>query len=187
MLAVQRQTQRQRARTFPRRTHEDGADRLPAAPAQGPVPRRADHRPRCGFAKNRPRISPRTQRQAARPRSCSPAITWPTSRNCANASSSSITAKFSSTASSARSWIASPISSSSPSRLISRHNTFTRASGQIRRSGRTKPGSLNLKVKRDRVIPVCKALLDELPVTRHRYPGSAHRRSHPQDFCPMID
>ena len=28
-----------------------------------------------------------------------------------------------------------------------------------------KPGSLTLKVKRDRVIPVCKALLDELPVT----------------------
>ncbi len=27
------------------------------------------------------------------------------------------------------------------------------------------PGSLTLKVKRDRVIPVCKALLDELPVT----------------------
>ena len=27
------------------------------------------------------------------------------------------------------------------------------------------PGSLKLKVKRDRVIPVCKALLDELPVT----------------------
>jgi ABC-2 type transport system ATP-binding protein len=26
------------------------------------------------------------------------------------------------------------------------------------------PGSLQLKVKRDRVIPVCKALLDELPV-----------------------
>jgi ABC-2 type transport system ATP-binding protein len=28
-----------------------------------------------------------------------------------------------------------------------------------------KPGSLTLKVKRDRVIPVCKALLDELPVS----------------------
>jgi ABC-2 type transport system ATP-binding protein len=28
-----------------------------------------------------------------------------------------------------------------------------------------KPGSITLKVKRDRVIPVCKALLDELPVT----------------------
>jgi ABC-2 type transport system ATP-binding protein len=27
------------------------------------------------------------------------------------------------------------------------------------------PGSIRLKVKRDRVIPVCKALLDELPVT----------------------
>jgi ABC-2 type transport system ATP-binding protein len=27
------------------------------------------------------------------------------------------------------------------------------------------PGSLTLKVKRDRVIPVCKALLDELPVS----------------------
>src|SRR4051812_46143464 len=27
------------------------------------------------------------------------------------------------------------------------------------------PGSIKLKVKRDRVIPVCKALLDELPVT----------------------
>jgi ABC-2 type transport system ATP-binding protein len=27
------------------------------------------------------------------------------------------------------------------------------------------PGSITLKVKRDRVIPVCKALLDELPVT----------------------
>ncbi|HZL44149.1 MAG TPA: ATP-binding cassette domain-containing protein, partial [Verrucomicrobiae bacterium] len=27
------------------------------------------------------------------------------------------------------------------------------------------PGSVTLKVKRDRVIPVCKALLDELPVT----------------------
>jgi ABC-2 type transport system ATP-binding protein len=27
------------------------------------------------------------------------------------------------------------------------------------------PGSIQLKVKRDRVIPVCKALLDELPVT----------------------
>jgi ABC-2 type transport system ATP-binding protein len=27
------------------------------------------------------------------------------------------------------------------------------------------PGNLQLKVKRDRVIPVCKALLDELPVT----------------------
>lgn len=26
------------------------------------------------------------------------------------------------------------------------------------------PGSIKLKVKRDRVIPVCKALLDELPV-----------------------
>ena len=28
-----------------------------------------------------------------------------------------------------------------------------------------KPGSIQLKVKRERVIPVCKALLDELPVT----------------------
>ena len=28
-----------------------------------------------------------------------------------------------------------------------------------------KPGSITFKVKRDRVIPVCKALLDELPVT----------------------
>jgi ABC-2 type transport system ATP-binding protein len=28
-----------------------------------------------------------------------------------------------------------------------------------------KPGSIQLKVKRDRVIPVCKALLDDLPVT----------------------
>ena len=28
-----------------------------------------------------------------------------------------------------------------------------------------KPGSITLKVKRDRVIPVCKALLDELPVS----------------------
>ena len=28
-----------------------------------------------------------------------------------------------------------------------------------------KPGSFKLKVKRDRVIPVCKALLDELPVS----------------------
>ena len=27
------------------------------------------------------------------------------------------------------------------------------------------PGSFQLKVKRDRVIPVCKALLDELPVS----------------------
>ena len=27
------------------------------------------------------------------------------------------------------------------------------------------PGTVQLKVKRDRVIPVCKALLDELPVT----------------------
>ncbi len=27
------------------------------------------------------------------------------------------------------------------------------------------PGSIQLKVKRDRVIPVCKALLDELPVS----------------------
>jgi ABC-2 type transport system ATP-binding protein len=27
------------------------------------------------------------------------------------------------------------------------------------------PGSVRLKVKRDRVIAVCKALLDELPVT----------------------
>jgi len=27
------------------------------------------------------------------------------------------------------------------------------------------PGSIRLKVKRERVIPVCKALLDELPVT----------------------
>jgi ABC-2 type transport system ATP-binding protein len=27
------------------------------------------------------------------------------------------------------------------------------------------PGSIQLKVKRDRVIPVCKALLDELPIT----------------------
>ena len=27
------------------------------------------------------------------------------------------------------------------------------------------PGSVRLKVKRDRVIPVCKALLDELPVS----------------------
>src|SRR5204863_4587652 len=27
------------------------------------------------------------------------------------------------------------------------------------------PGSFTLKVKRDRVIPVCKALLDELPVS----------------------
>jgi len=27
------------------------------------------------------------------------------------------------------------------------------------------PGNLQLKVKRDRVIPVCKALLDELPVS----------------------
>jgi ABC-2 type transport system ATP-binding protein len=27
------------------------------------------------------------------------------------------------------------------------------------------PGSIKLKVKRDRVIPVCKAVLDELPVT----------------------
>ena len=27
------------------------------------------------------------------------------------------------------------------------------------------PGSITLKVKRDRVISVCKALLDELPVT----------------------
>jgi ABC-2 type transport system ATP-binding protein len=27
------------------------------------------------------------------------------------------------------------------------------------------PGSVQLKVKRDRVIPVCKALLDELPVS----------------------
>ena len=27
------------------------------------------------------------------------------------------------------------------------------------------PGAIKLKVKRDRVIPVCKALLDELPVT----------------------
>jgi ABC-2 type transport system ATP-binding protein len=26
------------------------------------------------------------------------------------------------------------------------------------------PGSIKLKVKRDRVVPVCKALLDELPV-----------------------
>jgi ABC-2 type transport system ATP-binding protein len=26
------------------------------------------------------------------------------------------------------------------------------------------PGGIKLKVKRDRVIPVCKALLDELPV-----------------------
>jgi len=27
------------------------------------------------------------------------------------------------------------------------------------------PGAITLKVKRDRVIPVCKSLLDELPVT----------------------
>jgi ABC-2 type transport system ATP-binding protein len=27
------------------------------------------------------------------------------------------------------------------------------------------PGAITLKVKRDRVIPTCKALLDELPVT----------------------
>ena len=27
------------------------------------------------------------------------------------------------------------------------------------------PGTVQIKVKRDRVIPVCKALLDELPVT----------------------
>jgi len=27
------------------------------------------------------------------------------------------------------------------------------------------PGSIKLKVKRDRVIPACKALLDELPVS----------------------
>jgi ABC-2 type transport system ATP-binding protein len=27
------------------------------------------------------------------------------------------------------------------------------------------PGTITLKVKRDRVIPSCKALLDELPVT----------------------
>ena len=42
---------------------------------------------------------PPAQRANSRPPSFSPAITWPTSRNCANASSSLTTAKFSSTAS----------------------------------------------------------------------------------------
>ncbi len=42
------------------------------------------------------------------------------------------------------------------------------AAGRLNKYGdvvEQNPGSITLKVKRDRVIPVCKALLDELPVT----------------------
>jgi len=34
-------------------------------------------------------------------------------------------------------------------------------------------------------IPVCKALLDELPRQRHRHPEGAHRRRHPEDLRPI--
>ena len=44
---------------------------------------------------------------------------------------------------------------------MSRRNNL----GTIRRGRGENPGGIQLKVKRDRVIPVCKALLDELPVT----------------------
>ena len=65
-----RQAQRQRARTVPGRAHENGADRRPAAPAQGAVPGRAHHRPGRRFAEDRPRIPARAQRHATRPPSC---------------------------------------------------------------------------------------------------------------------
>ena len=95
-----RQARRQRPRAFPGRTHEDGADRLAAAPAESAVPRRADHRPGRGFAESRARIPRASTTRRRRPPSCSPATTWPTSRSSASASSSSTTARSSSTAAS---------------------------------------------------------------------------------------
>ena len=47
-------------------------------------------------------------------------------------------------------------------------STETRPNEDLSRFGEVvekTPGSITLKVKRDRVIPVCKSLLDELPVT----------------------
>ncbi len=75
LLAVRRQAQRQRARAFPRRTHEDGTDRLAAPPAQGALSRRADHRPGRGFAERSSASSCANTTRSRRPRSCSPAIT----------------------------------------------------------------------------------------------------------------
>ncbi len=42
--------------------------------------------------------------------------------------------------------------------------------------------TVKFKVKRDRVIAVCKALLDRIARHRHRYSGGADRRHHPPDF-----
>jgi ABC-2 type transport system ATP-binding protein len=46
--------------------------------------------------------------------------------------------------------------------------TATYSDGSLDKYGEVvekSPGTVTLKVKRDRVIPVCKALLDELPVS----------------------
>ncbi len=47
------------------------------------------------------------------------------------------------------------------------------------------PGSITLKVKRDRVIPCLQSPARRTARKRHRHSRSAHRRSHPPDFCAV--
>ncbi len=58
-----------------------------------------------------------------------------------------------------------PIPSSLPFNAQAAANCSSEHLGKYGEVVAQSPGSIQLKVKRDRVIPVCKALLDELPVS----------------------
>ncbi|MCK7482551.1 MAG: hypothetical protein M0C28_39615 [Candidatus Moduliflexus flocculans] len=136
-----------------------------AAPAQGAVPRRADHRPRRGFAEDRPRIPART----TTPRSkttilltshymadiqelCERVIIIDHGTIFFDGRLSEVVDRFADF----KLITIQCDERGKPAPASSWRNTA--------KSSSKPPASIQLKVKRDRVIPVCKALLDELPV-----------------------